>query len=706
MRFAKALAVVVLAGLSTAQGGSPPAGSREAMWPAPTKADWAKPCLIRWQRTYDDAIAVSKETGRPLLICVNMDGEIASEHYAGIRYRQPEIAPLYAPYITVMASVYRHTPRDYDEAGKRIPCPRFGTVTCGEHIALEPIVFEKFLDGTRVAPRHIMVELDGKETYDVFYAFDTDSVFETIEKGITERPEKIQPRLEDDRTILERVSSRDSEDRELVERAWVQGDVTVKRSILKAAVMQKELTSSDLLRMALFGPDGDLAGVAWDALLTSDSPQAIDLLAEALRFPLEAEERERLIVALERIGKTSPRALRLAKVQRSLQSRAATPDATPNPSVEPSSVHRDRLERGAAKAEKDPTDAASQIAFAEELIAIARHPDTTRDYRKLYFEDARQAALEAEKRGADAWRVDGVLALTAHQARDYREAAERAIRAVEGMPPGTYSTNHVPVLAIYTRARYRDIARAVNREQEWPSEWLSRIDAAYTTLVNHAEGTAIQVLDHYTLLNALEAKTEAAAVLDRGLLRFPDSWELHARLRERLLADRSLDSLQGLEAHYDSLLGGDGASPYLHWFAGYASIVAAEYHRRSGKDGQAVGAYDRAIVHYERGVELAVETRETADHYIALAIAGRARLALERGELSLAFDEILASFERAPNSAASLDGLNLSPVATALMLQSMLREAGKNEQADALQASLDALDPKMLEPAEFDRQPR
>ncbi len=168
MRFAKALAVVVLAGLSTAQGGSPPAGSREAMWPAPTKADWAKPCLIRWQRTFDDAIGVSKETGRPLLICVNMDGEIASEHYAGIRYRQPEIAPLYAPYITVMASVYRHTPRDYDEAGKRIPCPRFGTVTCGEHIALEPIVFEKFLDGTRVAPRHIMVELDGKETYDVF----------------------------------------------------------------------------------------------------------------------------------------------------------------------------------------------------------------------------------------------------------------------------------------------------------------------------------------------------------------------------------------------------------------------------------------------------------------------------------------------------------------------------------------------------------
>jgi len=46
-----------------------------------------------------------------------MDGEIASEHYAGIRYRNPDIAALYEPYVCVIASVYRHTPRDYDEQG-------------------------------------------------------------------------------------------------------------------------------------------------------------------------------------------------------------------------------------------------------------------------------------------------------------------------------------------------------------------------------------------------------------------------------------------------------------------------------------------------------------------------------------------------------------------------------------------------------------
>ena len=66
--------------------------SRESLWPAPTAEDWKLPCLVPWQRTFDDAVRVAKATGKPILVCVNMDGEIASEHYAGVRYRQPDIA--------------------------------------------------------------------------------------------------------------------------------------------------------------------------------------------------------------------------------------------------------------------------------------------------------------------------------------------------------------------------------------------------------------------------------------------------------------------------------------------------------------------------------------------------------------------------------------------------------------------------------------
>ncbi len=78
-------------------GASRPAGGvdREKMWPAPTAEDWKKPVLITFQRTWADAVAVARETGKPIMICVNMDGEIASEYYAGIAYRDPDIAKLF-----------------------------------------------------------------------------------------------------------------------------------------------------------------------------------------------------------------------------------------------------------------------------------------------------------------------------------------------------------------------------------------------------------------------------------------------------------------------------------------------------------------------------------------------------------------------------------------------------------------------------------
>ena len=227
------LVLASLAFLVTGAGAQdpPPRGSREAMWPAPTAEDWRRPCLITWQRSFEDARAVSEETQKPILVCVNMDGEIASEHYAGIRYRDPDIAKLYEPYVCVIASVYRHNPRDHDEEGRRILCPRFGSVTCGEHIWIEPGLFEQFFEGQRVAPRHIAVELDSKEMYDVYYAFDTDTIFDTLREGIEQR--EIQPKtiVRGDRTLGERVASPDVEDRMAVEAAYLAGDRAARRKV-------------------------------------------------------------------------------------------------------------------------------------------------------------------------------------------------------------------------------------------------------------------------------------------------------------------------------------------------------------------------------------------------------------------------------------------------------------------------------------------
>ena len=90
-RFPFALALVSLAPFAPAATQLPQGVTREQMWYAPSAEDWQKPVQITFQRSWDDALALSKEQQRPILVCVNMDGEIASEHYAGVRYRLPEI---------------------------------------------------------------------------------------------------------------------------------------------------------------------------------------------------------------------------------------------------------------------------------------------------------------------------------------------------------------------------------------------------------------------------------------------------------------------------------------------------------------------------------------------------------------------------------------------------------------------------------------
>ena len=164
----------------------------------------ASPASSRGSARWEDAQRRrASETGKPILVCVNMDGEIASEHYAGVRYRQPEIATLYEPYVCVIASVYRHTPRDHDEQGRRILCPRFGSVTCGEHIAIEPELYEQVLRRAahRAAPHRASSSTGRAETYDVFYAWDTDIGVHDAAQGRREPPAAEPPLARGDRSL-------------------------------------------------------------------------------------------------------------------------------------------------------------------------------------------------------------------------------------------------------------------------------------------------------------------------------------------------------------------------------------------------------------------------------------------------------------------------------------------------------------------------
>ncbi len=692
--------------------------NREAMWPAPTTEDWKRPCLIRWERTWEDAVAVSKRTHKPILICVNMDGEIASEHYAGVRYRQKETAALYKPYVCVIASVYRHNIRDFDDEGRRIPCPRFGTVTCGEHIAIEPIVFRKFLDGKRIAPRHIMVELDGKESYDIYYALDTASVFDAIQKGITTRKIQARPDPKGDRSITERVKSRDSADREAVEKAFLKGDRKVKKALLAEALKNPDADPSGLLRLAIFGFDEELAAQARKALARSTRPGAAEVIHQALRAQMKPLERKALLAALQRLSKISPKARRYAMVHRGLGTGSKVVDlgrwskglvgasyeeAVPKPFE--TGLEADKAKLRLRQNPKNP-QALLSLAFSRLELALEAKPQSGLRRRrgpstaKLLYEDALDAARVARNLGAKGWKLHSVFALCAMRGGERQTALSEAEKAVATLSPGETNLVSAKVLHLFARLRRDAIVDAHRAGQPWPPQWLTDMDSAYRVLAKHPLGTATQVVEHFDVLSWLDVRSRAARALEEGFARFPTSGLLHDRLRGFLLKTRGV---KGLQAWYRRRIAQDKKDKTLPWFAGYASIVAAEFDRRARHPVQALAAYDQALAYFKQSLSLAPETKESAAHFSAVALAGKARVFFEQGSLEAATDAILDSFKKRPLSASTRDGLNLSGVETARMLLRSLKENKWDNLATLLQKTIQDLPPEALVRPAFER---
>ncbi len=147
---------------------------------------------ILWQRTLDDALALAAAERRPLLVAVNVDGESASDRIVTERYRDPRFVAATGRFVCVVASISRHNPRDFDAQGRRIPCPRLGEVTCGEHIALEPVLFDRYLGGERISPRHALILPDGQKSFDLFLLFDIGELDAELIRCASAAPEAVE----------------------------------------------------------------------------------------------------------------------------------------------------------------------------------------------------------------------------------------------------------------------------------------------------------------------------------------------------------------------------------------------------------------------------------------------------------------------------------------------------------------------------------
>ena len=670
----------MLCAMVTAQEGVPqPDGLvPEQMWYAPSAEDWKKPPLIRWQRTWADAVRLSQQTKKPIMVCVNMDGEIASEHYAGVRYRDPEVAKLFEPYVCVMASVYRHNPRDYDDQGRRIPCPRLGCVTCGEHIALEPLVFEKFLDGKRISPRHIMVELDGSEVYDVFYTWDVKSVLDSLENGIKDREIQAPPIVKGDRSLKERIESPDSADREAVEAEFAEASAALRKRMLELGIGAGDKVPLEMLRQAAYGLDPDLAKRARDGMKQSDDLLAVELIADTLRGPLAAEERVGLVDALDRFRDRSTRARTLATAHRGLDQGASSIDGQKWQSVLVGPAYSGITDVAAVASQRDaalaatPDDLGARLDVAESSLLQALEVQVGRArggvrlaqaQRTLLLEDAKRNLQTAVAAGAEGWRPKALEAVLRSELGQRRRAFGLATEAMPDLPPDAPGRLAKELLELFAHGRQAAIQDAVRQKEEWPGAWTSDVHTAYTLLMRHPLGTPEHVADHYDFLEFFRSP-DAEVVLQKGVERFPAAAPLHHRLRGLWLRQ---GGVARMEREYAKWLARDDAPAVLPWFAGYASLVAAEQHRRRSKPAAARESYNHALRHFASYRD---QTRSgDGAHYEAMAHGGLARLALQDGDLGLTFSELQQVFRIAPQAAGAIDGLSITAMQTAEALR-------------------------------------
>jgi hypothetical protein len=702
--------------------------AREEMWRAPTEAEWNQPVLIAFERTFEDALAVSQATGKPIMACINMDGEIASEHYAGVRYRQPEVAALFEPYVCVIASVYRHTPRDYDANGERVLCPRFGSVTCGEHITMEPILYDKYLDEARVSPRHVVIELDGSESLDVYYANDTAAVFDVIIESAQGRPEP-KPEAYWDMPITSRTGFASSANRAALEQAFRTGTVEVRRTLLQKSIETAKSggpEQHELWRLALQSKNAELARLAVQGIATSDRAESIDLVLATLQDLEFKEDREVMVQTLERIGTNSERARTLVASFRGLDQDSKVVDQAATQkvlNVAPEALHEEAVDKlstmekargGATYGATEPMGAAeAALQRATAGMDLTRSANADPRFVPLYLEDvARDLDLARpllETEAAWSWNLtDIAYDLYVSAGPVGLQAAEgRALALVPTLPPAALQQGGAvvrDVLAAFMRARQRAITTAVSAKKEWPADWMADVKDTWTAIQGAPNTSAWDCIQHQDFLRYMGAFAEANAVLEAAVTRYPLDPYVHDRLRNVLIWTKDLAAMDGLEARYDQLVSAYPDEPTMRWYAGYASRMAAEIRRRQQKGAQATATYDRAIALFDASAEGAASSSVSANFEIGLCLAGQARLALEAGNLELAVAKLQSSFEIGPDAAGTVDGLNLTAIMTATTLLNRLEDTAPLKAM--LRVELDALrayNPRLFDLPEFER---
>jgi hypothetical protein len=667
------------------------AGAGARVRPAATP-DPSRPPLMPWQRSLEDSLALSRASGKPLLVCVNIDGEAASDELAYGRYRDPAFVELVKGFVPVLASPDRHRPRDRDGANRRLPDPRFGRLVDEEHIAIEPLLYERWFDGRRVAPRHVAVSPEGEVLFDLFLLQDLRAIDEALRAhGKPDAPWTDVATL-DEAGLL---ASRDAAARERLEALWDGADPGQRTRLLLLSLDEHlAAPQPELLRRALRDPSRAVRIAAVASLAQFPLVPPIDVFPEALRVARELGlEPTGLAEALERRTLEGPegervRARRLARIFRAAGTASTTLDvelwtallegADANPLAPVGEGVFERLTAIEALASRSPGDVRLTAAHARAALDAAERLIAEGGGNPGFLlqdaEDAARRAVEMDPEDVLSW---AVLARSTFQLSDFAAAGDAAARALPGLLGWGESARVADALDVLARSRTRQLYEVLGAEPAWPAGWLADLLAAQRVLLAHPLSTEAQAREALDVLGNLELFAEQAEFARAALRRWPLSADLHNYYRWVLLRDGGATAV--IAAYTELDLGAGYAAPRA-WFAGVAAIVAAE---RLSEDGDAEGALaDYAVAVGELEASIAVEPGygSTARYYVALAQAGAARLHLESGDLEASLAALRASVT-ALETGLGADGLGNTRARTARALARAFERAGRPDEA-------------------------
>ncbi|MGE3172563.1 MAG: hypothetical protein AB7O97_08030 [Planctomycetota bacterium] len=648
---------------------------------------------IDWQRSLDDALALQRATGKPLLICVNADGETFCERFANTTYRDPEFVARTRGYVCVVASPDRHTETDYDGLGRRVECPRFPGVTCSEHANIEPELYARWFGGQRYAPRHVAVDANGKVLFDRFLDGSMQTAIDAIAQHAGDRA---RPDLPDDLGAL--LARRDARGRRAAEARYRDADRDGRLALLRRC---GELDGApfDVLRMGLRDDDDAVFAAAARSLAAIAAPAAVIDLQDAVARCDDADLEQALLAAAERVAANDAAAAAYLTGRRAVDTGLAETAHSPH-------VHRERCfgtgagrDRAAVEADLDevdglvkkaPRDAALRLRQATATLELAMLQAAEGGATvSLLFEDARRAAKRIQAKDF-AWGKQAIEAVAQWQlgrgpqaVLAAREALDRAVQDALADHPWLGAE----LLRSFARAQAAAAYAAVEADPNAVAAEPVRDAAfAFAALVSQPLATARDAIDGARLLAFFGGRRAAQDLLRQALRRWPWDRDLHDAFRRRITADRGAERLRREYADFVAdVTDADGDVATAEWFAGYAAIVAAELHVRDQRPQQARAAYTDCVDRFAESVAANADYADTADHFATLALAGRALQRHLDGDAAGAVADLLAARALRPASMTAQDGLERTPEGIQRRVARELQARGEAELAARLQ---------------------